>query len=205
MPGMELKSLLIGFNGVLRRWDGDDAPLESSCGLPKGALRRVAFAAEHLRPAIHGEVSDEHWRSGVAAELQRLHPKARAEEAMQRWSASPGRVDDEVLSVFSRCRPTLRLVLATNATSRLDTDLQALGLAERFHAVANSSVLGVAKPHAGFFTRAVALAEAAPHESLVIDNTPDNVVTAAKSGFRAHHFRDAACLHHVLGRLGVFD
>jgi len=195
--------LLIDLDGVIRRWDGDDSHIEASHGLPIGALRKVAFAPELLGPAIEGAVSDEAWRSNVARELGRLHPASAAQQAVERWSLSPGEVSSEVLAILDRCRPDLRIVLATNATSRLDADLHALGIADRFHAIANSSALRAVKPEAAFFEKALRLASAEPLEALFVDDTFVNVNAAARLGIPSYRFEGAAGLLRFLGQAGA--
>jgi putative hydrolase of the HAD superfamily len=80
-------------------------------------------------------------------------------------------------------------VLATNATSRLPSDLEALGLLRYFHAIANSSRLGVAKPAPAYFQAALQLADVSPEDALFIDDTLENVSSASRLGITSHHFR----------------
>lgn len=197
-------ALLIDLDGVIRRWSGDDSHIEASHGLPLGALRKVALAPELLGPAIEGTVSDETWRTNVTRELSRLHPGSAAKHAVESWSLSPGEVSYEVLAVLDRCRPDLRIVLATNATSRLDADLRALGIADRFHAVANSSELHAAKPQAEFFEKVLRLASSEPEEALFVDDTVANVIAAAQFGIPSYRFEGASGLLRFLGQACAF-
>jgi len=196
-------ALLLDFDGVLRRWNTDYAAIESHCGLPAGALRRVAFSPELLTPAISGMVSDDVWRERVAAELQRQYSRSSAREAVARWSASGGEVDPTVLAVLSRCRLELRLVLATNATSRLSADLRSLGLAGRFYAVANSSELGATKPSVEYFEAALLRAKVRASDALFVDDSPANVEGASAVGILAHHFTDHKAMSAFLHEAGA--
>lgn len=186
-------TLLIDFDGVIRRWKDNDAAIEARFGLPVGAIRAVAFSPRLLTPAILGVVSDESWRASVVAELERQHAAA-AGEIVRLWSEPPGEVDAETTAILARCRPGVRLVLATNATSRLDRDLQALGLANRFHAVVNSSEVGATKPSAVFFEAALRRAGVRADEALFVDDSLANVEAAASVGMLAHLF----CGHDAL-------
>jgi len=205
MPTSKPAVLFVDLDGVLRRWGNGDAAIEVRCGLPNGSLTRVAFSPEFLTPAITGTVSDEMWRRQVAAELQRRHPRSMAHAAVAQWSASPGELEPHVLDVLSRCRNDIRLILATNATSRLGADLRALGLEQRFDAVANSSSLGVAKPNAAYFDAALSVAGVRASDALFVDDSPANVMAARQTGMNAHHFTDHAALTAFLCDAGAMS
>jgi putative hydrolase of the HAD superfamily len=64
---------------------------------------------------------------------------------VREWSASCGSVNPAVLQLVKEQRPLRRVALFSNATSRLPSDLERLGLDEWFDHVLNSSELGVAK------------------------------------------------------------
>ncbi len=196
-------ALLVDFDGVVRRWNADDTAIEKRCDLPTGAIRRIAFSPELLLPAISGAVSDEAWRQSVRAELRRQYPGSSAQEAVAQWSSSPGELEPRVLAVLARCRRDLRIVLATNATSRLDNDLRALGLSNRFYAVANSSELGVTKPSAAYFEAALHRGDVRPSEALFIDDSLSNVQAAVGVGMLAHHFTGHEAMSEFLGQAGV--
>lgn len=198
-------AILVDLDGVVRRWNIDDPSIEASNGLPSGALRQVAFAPEFLIPAITGVISDEVWRHQIAAELQRKYPEASAEEAVVQWSSSAGELEPQVLCALSQCRSELRLVLATNATSRLSSDLLRLGLSERFHAIANSSEIGAAKPSKSFFEAALRCADTRASEALFIDDTLSNVQAAAALGMRVHHFSDHEAMSSFLHQAGAIN
>ncbi|WP_326574266.1 hypothetical protein OG889_04275 [Streptomyces sp. NBC_00481] len=68
MPQLAYDAVLCDIDGVLRHWPAAD-PLEQAHGLPVGALAAAAFAPARLHPAITGEITDEPWRSAVAADL----------------------------------------------------------------------------------------------------------------------------------------
>ena len=156
-------ALLVDLDGVIRRWPtAHDDAVEMAHGLPHGSVRRAAFAPDLVHAAITGRVSDEAWRSSIAASLEREHGSRDAVAAVAAWSAHPGELHAPTLAVLRACPTSLRIVLVTNATSRLSCDLQALGLTGLFHAVVNSSELGVAKPDARIFEVALDRADLGP-------------------------------------------
>ena len=109
----------------------------------------------------------------------------------------------KVLAVLGGCARLVRLVLVTNATSRLTRDLQAAGLSERFHAVVNSSEIGVAKPSPTYFRIALDHAGASPQAALFVDDTLANVEAASALGIRSHHFSGTSKLRRFLEAEGV--
>ena len=121
---MSLRAILTDFDGVLRRWDPAPArAAEAAAGLTPGALAAAAFAPELLLPAIRGEVEDATWRARIAERLaERVGPE-RARAAVAAWSESCGELDPEVHELLARARPACTLVLVTNATTRLPSDL----------------------------------------------------------------------------------
>ena len=94
-------------------------------------------------------------------------------------------------------------MLVTNATSRLSADLHALGLAGFFHAVVNSSEVGVAKPDARIFQVALDYAGIAAGRALFVDDTKANVAAATALGIASHQFTGHESLRAFLRREGV--
>ncbi|MGW7365885.1 hypothetical protein ACWGI8_21200 [Streptomyces sp. NPDC054841] len=87
MPLLPYDAVLCDVDGVLRHWPAADT-LEQAHGLPVGALAGAAFAPARLQPAITGEITDEQWRSAVAADLaDRCGSKDRAT-----LQSRPGRI-----------------------------------------------------------------------------------------------------------------
>ena len=179
-------ALLIDFDGVLRQWPYlADWPHE----ITEAEVRGVAFAPALLRPAILGEVQDEAWRAEIVSGLARSHDPSESQSAVDLWSRGAGVLVPDVIGLLRRLAADYRVVLATNATSRLTIDIESLGLSNRFHAIANSSRLGVAKPDPAFFQAALQLAEVSPNDALFIDDTLENVSSASRLGIPSHHFR----------------
>jgi len=196
-------TILTDLDGVLRLWPKDYSALERSHGLPAGAIGKAAFAPDLLEQAITGHMTDSAWRSEVKNKLRAAHPSCRADEAVLAWSEPAGEVHLEVLDLIIRSRAYCRVGLATNATDRLGKDLQRLGLAHHLDFVVNSSEVGVAKPSAEFFARALDLAGARAEEVLFIDDTLGNVQAAEQLGIRSHHFACFASLSEFIKSVGL--
>jgi putative hydrolase of the HAD superfamily len=200
---MQYTTLLIDLDGVIRKWRLSNEPIEVAYGLPVGSLREAAFSPELIGPAIAGSISDEEWRAQIADKLSRTFGATRAAEAVAQWTSHPGEVDAMTLSILDRCPTSLRLVLVTNATSRLPRDLLTLGLSEYFHAVVNSSQVGVAKPGKEIFRVALEQSAATPAQALFIDDTAANVESASSLGILSHAFIDHDGMSAFLRQAGV--
>lgn len=200
------RALLCDLDGVLRRWPAEPvAQAEAAAGVAPGTLLKVAFAPERLEPAIRGQVSDAEWRAGITRALSQLCSPVQAALAVVAWSASPGELVPEVWALLERARERCALVLVTNATTRLETDLLSLGLSESFDAVVSSARIGVEKPRPEFYAAALEAAGVAAEAALFVDDTPANVVGAEAAGIESHRFREVAELARWLSERGVVE
>ena len=190
-----ITGLLVDLDGVLRLWDrAIMANAEHQGGLAPGSLARAAFAHDLLLPAITGVTTDAEWRTAVAARLAQEHGDAASRAAVQAWSESPGAVNTHVRGLVRRARQRVRVGLLTNATSRLDRDLAALGLAGGVDVVVNSARVGIAKPDPRVFTTAMTLLGTCASETLFVDDTAANVERSTAMGIRSHLFTESANL-----------
>jgi putative hydrolase of the HAD superfamily len=189
-------ALLIDFDGVLRQWpDSPDWPIQDE--ITESDVRSVAFTPTLFQKVLLGEISDEAWRAAIVRGLAKSYGEPHSQRAVDLWSRSAGVLVPEVAKLLHRLPAHFRVVLATNATSRLPRDMESLGLTNSFHAVANSSSLGVVKPDPAFFHAALKLAGVAPADALFVDDTPENVSSASQVGIASHHFRSP-------GRMAAF-
>jgi putative hydrolase of the HAD superfamily len=190
-------ALLIDLDGVLRHFDEAwTVDVERRHGLPPGSLAGTAFARERLTPAIVGDVTHQAWMAGVGAELG-------APAAVAEWQTYHGDVDGEVRALVADLRAAgVPVGLATNATDRLDADLEELGLVGTFDAVINASVVGFAKPHPGFFAAACAALGVAPGDCLFVDDSARFVAGARAAGLLAYRYTGPADLAYIRAAFG---
>ncbi|WP_184446983.1 HAD-IA family hydrolase [Xanthomonas sp. 3498] len=200
------RALLVDMDGVLRLWPDDDAALERAHGVLPGSLRAVAFAPALLEPAIRGTTSDAQWLAEVAGRIAALVPEADAPALVAAWSApTAARLNQPVLALLRDVRQRMPVVLLSNATSRLPRDLDALGIADAFDAVVNSSEVGAIKPEPAIFLHALAQLGMAADQVLFVDDTAANIEAARALGLRAERYVGAAALRAWLlaqGALG---
>lgn len=199
-PARPFDAVLCDIDGVLRHWPSDSA-IESAHGLAPGAFAAVAFAPERLLPAITGEVEDEGWRDSVTEGLLadgHCAALADARAVVATWRAVRPRVDENVLALLQLAREILPVVLVSNATTRLESDLEEHGLTEFLDDLVNTSRIGVAKPDPRIFDYAARRAGVPAERCLFIDDTLENVEAARKAGMTAVHFRESADLEEAL-------
>jgi putative hydrolase of the HAD superfamily len=159
----------------------------------------AAFASARLTPAITGAVTDEQWRAAIADDLAPVCGSAdRARAAVAAWSAMEARVDHEVVALLTEVRAVATLVLVSNATTRLDADLDRLGLAGLADGVVNTSGVGFAKPDPRIYRVAAERAGAPVGRCLFVDDTEDNVEGARAVGMSGLHYRTCAGLREAL-------
>jgi len=190
MTGMAIFDL----DGVVRIWDPEIiSGAERRAGLPVGSLGAVAFEPALLARVVTGVITDEAWRAEIAATLEARFGAA-ARTAVAQWSEPVGAVDPDVLAMVREVRVTRPVALLTNATSRLWSDLAALGLLTEFDHVLNSSELGLAKPDPRVFVQVCRQVGAEVSACWFVDDSARNVRAAADAGLRAHHFVGVAAL-----------
>lgn len=190
-------AVLCDLDGVLRRWP-DITALDSAHDLPSGTLAAAAFAPERLRPAVTGSCTDEQWRAAVAADLAATFGSDRAAAVVADWTALTGEVDQEVAEILAAARRRMPIVLVTNATTRLESDLALLGVGELVDHVVNSSRAGVAKPSPEIYRLAAERAGAPPTRCLFVDDSAGNVDAARSLGMTGLVFERPGSLREAL-------
>ncbi len=197
-------AILTDLDGVIRIWSPEiHRKAERATGLPEGAIPRAAFSDDLLPLVITGQISDEEWRGRTADLLSQDFPEANAKRAVAIWSVSPGEVDLEVLGILQACRKKTQLVLISNATSRLPSDLRRLGIAEDFDYIVNSSEVGSAKPDPGIYFAALDTVGATPEQALFVDDNAGHVAAATRLGIAGHTYAGADGLRQKLNYLGL--
>jgi putative hydrolase of the HAD superfamily len=81
--------------------------------------------------------------------------------------------------------------------------IRLFGLTQIFDTFLASSWIGVRKPAAMFYERALAITAARPEDTVFIDDRPENLVAPTALGFHVIHFESAGQLRHELHALGL--
>jgi putative hydrolase of the HAD superfamily len=98
----------------------------------------------------------------------------------------------------------VRLMTMNNESSVLNTyRIERFGLSPIFSAFLSSCWLGVRKPSRVFFERSIAIAQADPERSLLIDDREQNLGPASALGMQTIHYRDPETLARALAGVGL--
>ncbi len=203
MTVLPYDAVLCDIDGVLRHWPAPGhADLDRLHGLAAGTLAAAAFTPSRLHPAITGRITDEQWRSAVAADIAHACGSTnRARGIVSAWSDLMPRVDHEVVALLRSARRVAAVALVSNATTRLESDLARQGLDVLADAVVNTARIGAAKPDPHVYRVAAEQVEAPVHRCLFIDDTPADVTAARDVGMTAVHYRTIEDLRHALAPL----
>lgn len=107
-----------------------------------------------------------------------------------------------ITALRSARRRGAQLTLLSNAPGDLAAEVRSSAvLRELFSLMVFSAELRLAKPDAVIFDTALALAEAAPEDTLFVDDREENLAAANERGIRTHRFRTAADLHTELASI----
>ncbi|MFR0367528.1 HAD-IA family hydrolase [Streptomyces sp. MCC20] len=200
-PSSPYDAVLCDVDRVLRHWPADD-DIEHAHGLPRGAIATAAFAPARVHPAVTGAITDEQWRSAVAADLAETYGSPeQASAAVAAWTELAPLVDMELVALLTQVRKVASVALVANGTTRLEQDLAQQGLADLAHTVVNSARIGVAKPDPRFYRIAAERAGTRADRCLFIDDTEANVTAARNAGMVGHHYRQFDQLRTALAPL----
>ena len=172
--------------------------IEEKFGIPLEAVREAAFSKQSVDPAIRGEITDEQWQSNVSQLLAKRFPNKDAEGATKFWNSCIGELIPEVLLLVEECKSVVKVALFTNATTKLNHDLEALGISDLFDYVVNASEVGSIKPESSIYQYALKLADITPNEAFFTDDKDEHVKAAVDLGWSGYVFENAAGLRTAL-------
>lgn len=200
---LAVEAVLCDVDGVVRHWDpGGMTGLDRAYGLPEGTLAATAFAPDRLLPAITGRATDQQWRAAVAADLAEACGSAkRARTLVDAWNSLQGKVDQAVREILAALRGKVPVGLVSNATTRLEEDLDKLNLFGLVDFVISSARVGVAKPDAGVYLKAAQRAGVPAGRCLFVDDTARNVAGAHAVGMMGLHYRNVDDLRSAVSAL----
>jgi putative hydrolase of the HAD superfamily len=203
----DLEALIVDLDGVIRNWhDHELTALAESVGLTRDDLGEIAFEPELLNAAMIGTVVFEDWADEIGRRAGALHG-CDAATLTAGWAALGWTIDHDVLDVIREVRAAgrVKVALFSNASTRLEVDLESCGIDTEFDVVFNSARLGVAKPDIEAFTKVANLLDVPVERCLFVDDTIPNVEGARAAGLQAEPFTGVAELRTLLERAGLLD
>lgn len=196
--------LVLDCDGVVRHYDLDaTAAAEAALGLPPGAVASVALDPILLRRASTGGITAAAWADEVGRLVAEAHPvEAAAVRAL--WADAAWSIDEEVIELVRAVRDRgIATACFSNATDRLEDDLESAGVSDAFGTIVNSSRIGEMKPDADFYARACEAAGVQPAEVLFVDDRVENVVGALHGGLHGIRYQGVDRFRAVLRRTGL--
>lgn len=203
-PWLPIDVVVVDMDGVIRHWQGARlGESEAGLGLPAGVLAQIAFGQPLYDDAMTGKLTAEEWFSAIGAAAADAHG-CRAEDVVALWSAADWTLDDDVVALLRRCRAAgARLALFSNASTRLEADIDTMGLADLFEVTGNSARIGLIKPDPAAFAAIADQLGDEPSRLLFVDDRPENVRGALEAGWHAVRFTGVERLEATLRRLAI--
>ncbi|MDP2571714.1 HAD-IA family hydrolase [Vibrio penaeicida] len=179
-------TVLIDFDGVIRHWSNVELDeLAIQLGLDSNPLFSCAFSENQLQPAITGKITHVEWCENIKVELAEGFGDEIAASLVDKWSQQKSVLDLGFVNSIRNLNTNIRIVLVTNATSRLNSDLSNSALEGVFDKVINSSDIGVAKPSPSFFGQAMTQLNVTAAQCVFVDDTYKNVESARALGIES--------------------
>jgi putative hydrolase of the HAD superfamily len=124
--------------------------------------------------------------------------------AVAEWGESRGRIDPDALELVEAVKAGgCRVALLSNATTRLEEDLEHLGLGTTFDDVFSTARLGVCKPDHEVYRRVVDALGVPADQVVFTDDTHSWAEAASEVGLHGIAFTGVTHLREELRRLGV--
>lgn len=201
----DVDALILDLDGVIRHWHNDEfTALAESVGLSREDLGDIAFEPELLAAGMTGAVVFEDWADEIGRRAGALHG-CDAAAVTAGFAALGWTIDEEVLDLIREVRAVgrVKVALFSNASTRLEADLESCGLDAAFDVVFNSARLGLAKPDAEAFRTVATLLEVPIERCLFVDDTLPNVDGARAAGMQAEPFTGITELRSLFDRAGL--
>jgi putative hydrolase of the HAD superfamily len=199
--------LIVDLDGVIRHWHGHEfTALAESVGLTGEELGDIVFEPELLAAAMTGVVVSEDWADEIGRRAGALYGCDPA-TVTAGFTALGWTVDLEVVELIREVRAAGRakVALFSNASTRLEVDLESVDLHIEFDVVFNSARLGLAKPDIEAFTTVADQLKVPVGRCLFVDDTVPNVEGARLAGMQAEPFTGVAELRALFERVGLLD
>lgn len=170
-------------------------------GVPVEQVRASLYPDPHYEQLERGEIEGRDYLAHVRG---LLGCEATDEELTEAFNALYLGVDVEVLGILEDCaRSGIHIAALTNTNALHHATWAKLFAADLavFDPIICSHELGARKPEWTAFAQALEMLGARPESVLFIDDVPEYVEAAEKSGMQVHHFRDAEGLREAIRRV----
>lgn len=181
------------------------ARLDAELGLPVGIIEQTAFAGPFGVDLVEGRMTRAEWVAELSERVaQNTRDADAARSIVSEWATDIGQLIPETVELIDELRTQHPVFAFTNGTDCTTRELTEHGIIDRFHRVLNSYELGIAKPELASYPKAHAQIEQTlggpvPASSVhFTDDRPENIEAAARFGWQAVQFTDAAALRRAI-------
>ena len=185
---MTIKAVYFDLGGVIVRTEFQ-APrqhLAKRMAIEYDGLVKQVFDSETSDQASLGLISEqEHW----AAVARRLHLPDSEIQAVREEFFAGDVIDLRLLDSMRTLRKQVKVGLISNAWSGMRAWIISKKFEDVFDAMTISAEVGVVKPDARIYRKALETLDVAPAESVFLDDFPENVAGAHAVGMHAIHFK----------------
>jgi putative hydrolase of the HAD superfamily len=173
------------------------AEIERLHGLKDGELFTATLKTSAARLAMSGAISHDEWHRQTAAVI--------GDAAVADWLADHGELNRPVVQILEAARACgLRVLLLSNATTRLWADLDHHGIRNLADQVFCSAEIGYAKPDPRAYQFVVDTAAIEAGRALYIDDTASWVEAGRRAaGLHGYAYGTPDGLRRELASLGV--
>lgn len=195
-----IRAVVSDLDGVLRVFDPALwEELDAELGLGEGVAFSAILGSPFLQEVVRGRADHARWREDARQRLVRAGADAgTARTVVERWAATPARVDEEVRALLLTARAAgAAVIVLTNGTDRVLEEARQLGLDDVIGPdgafLLSSHTVGAAKPEPAAYAAAHRLLEeihgeeVAPEQVVFLDDSPRNVSAAREHGWQAFH------------------
>jgi HAD superfamily hydrolase (TIGR01509 family) len=199
---MDMKALFFDVGGVLLRTEDHTGRRlwEEKLGLAAGGAEFAVFNSEMGRKAQLGGITTEELWAWIGREYH-LSPGELTQFRHDFWRGD--RVDQELVRLIRRLHGRYPLGIISNYADCLRAELtDDMGIADAFDAIIISAEVGVTKPDAEIFQRALAALDVPADQSVFIDDFAHNIAGAQAVGMHGIHFQLPIDLEAELRKLG---
>ncbi len=159
---------------------------------------------KHATPLLIGEENSRDFLEKVSKELGL---NSDIEALYERWKeyyeGISKDVNKEILSLIKKLRKKYKVYLLTDTIDIHDERNKTRGIFDSFDETFKSFEEGIRKPNAGAYTNVLDKIGVKPEESVMVDDSEENVLSARKLGMRGIVYRNKDLLEKELQDLGV--
>jgi epoxide hydrolase-like predicted phosphatase len=198
-----IKAVIFDVGGVIvqsgarqgrRKW-------EDRLELSEWESEDIIFNSDMGNKAQNGEISDEElWK--WARKRFELSDDAFAEFTIDFWADN--KVDQEMMAMIRKLRPTYTTAIISNATDTLRQDLdERYHIDDAFDLIVCSAEEKVMKPDPAIYLNTLNRLQIKPSESVFVDDMEANTAAARELEMKAIHYTPAIDLTAELYKYGV--